>query len=602
MKKKSERSNLARLFLLLLPSLNPDQPLKTPQQRLERIAEAARPALAAAFKDQPDSLAYPPRVLDVGAGTGCLVPSLLRVAGSERGKLKLSSSDAASSSSSALLPMDYLAVDVSAGMLQALERIHSGSGGEKREEAENGDKKNNLLLGNLPRIRTWLGDVESIPQFQAPFDVCLFNAVFGNVFDQRSSLLSAALLMRPGTGRVVVAHPMGRRWHERLRAADAEIVPHALPGDAEKWAELLRGLPLELVGVAEEGEEALVEGGEEGAKAAAAAAQGDDGGGGNGNESSNGSSSSSTSATTTSSRRLLVDDEDCYIAVLRVPPAWRLPASLYGSLPLPAAAASSSASAASALSSSPPSSPSSPSGGDNNSDNSEGKSRLPLIPQLLSRSLPWQQQQDDGEKAGGEERQDKSSPLPPLLLGGEVVKGFGRGSSKMGIPTANLDPVPLEEALAGVPDGVYFGWARLLPENEKAREEAEEEGSERESREDLDHQPHKCVLNIGRRPTFDGEKKGVGVLSVEVHVLHRFEKGGRAEEEVEEEELLNFCGRELRVVATGFVRPEMRFPGIAALVSRIRSDVATAAVALEEREHAWAKGHGFLWGRDEEGK
>ena len=547
-------------------------------------------------------------MLDVGAGTGCLVPSLLRVARSEREKLKVSSSSSSSSSdaaSLALLPMDYLAVDVSAGMLQALERIHGSSSNSEEEEekdAENDGDKSNSLLGNLPKIRTWLGDVESVPQFQAPFDVCLFNAVFGNVFDQRSSLLSAALLMRPGTGRIVVAHPMGRRWHERLRAADAGIVPHALPGDVQKWAELLRGLPLELVGVEEEGE-VLLEGGEEGAKAE------EQGGDYGGNESSS-STSTTTSSPSYARRRLLIDDEDCYIAVLRVPPAWRLPASLYGSLPPPAAAASNPSSSA-ISSSSFSSSSSSPSGGDNNNnDNSEGKPRLPLIPQLLPR-LPWQQQQqqqqqqDDGEKAG--EQQDESSPpfpapLPPLLLGGKVVKGFGRGSSKMGIPTANLDPVPLEEALAGVPDGVYFGWARLLPENGKGGEEEEAGGEEAENEtkppKNLDHRPHKCVLNVGRRPTFDAEKKGVGELSVEVHVLHKFENSEGKEKE-EKEELLNFCGRELRVAATGFVRPEMRFPGIAALVSRIRSDVATAAVALEEREHAWAKGHGYLWGKEE---
>ncbi len=46
---------------------------------------------------------------------------------------------------------------------------------------------------------------------------------------------------------------------------------------------------------------------------------------------------------------------------------------------------------------------------------------------------------------------------PPLVLEGPVVKGFGRGSSKMGVPTANIEAEPLAQALAPLPLGVYFG-------------------------------------------------------------------------------------------------------------------------------------------------
>ncbi len=47
----------------------------------------------------------------------------------------------------------------------------------------------------------------------------------------------------------------------------------------------------------------------------------------------------------------------------------------------------------------------------------------------------------------------------PLELEGEVVAGFGRGSSRMGVPTANIAPVPLAAKLEGLPLGVYFGCA-----------------------------------------------------------------------------------------------------------------------------------------------
>ena len=39
-----------------------------------------------------------------------------------------------------------------------------------------------------------------------------------------------------------------------------------------------------------------------------------------------------------------------------------------------------------------------------------------------------------------------------------MVEGFGRGSSQMGVPTANIEPGPLKDRLEGLPLGVYFGW------------------------------------------------------------------------------------------------------------------------------------------------
>ena len=45
------------------------------------------------------------------------------------------------------------------------------------------------------------------------------------------------------------------------------------------------------------------------------------------------------------------------------------------------------------------------------------------------------------------------------MLEGRVVEGFGRGSTQMGVPTANIEPGPLKDKLEGLPLGVYFGCA-----------------------------------------------------------------------------------------------------------------------------------------------
>ena len=95
---------------------------------------------------------------------------------------------------------------------------------------------------------------------------------------------------------------------------------------------------------------------------------------------------------------------------------------------------------------------------------------------------------------------DAVGPLPAALDGkfpalrGPVANGFGRGSKKLGIPTANLPCSLFQDALSELPCGVYVGWAAIR-------------GS-----------VHKAVCNIGFSPTFAGEEnpeKIVEVLALE---------------------------------------------------------------------------------------
>ncbi len=70
-------------------------------------------------------------------------------------------------------------------------------------------------------------------------------------------------------------------------------------------------------------------------------------------------------------------------------------------------------------------------------------------------------------------------PITPVRIKGPVVKGFGRGSKELGIPTANLDVQILgQEILDAVPPGVYFGYC-LVSNTEPV------------------NQVHKMVMSIG---------------------------------------------------------------------------------------------------------
>lgn len=150
--------------------------------------------------------------------------------------------------------------------------------------------------------------------------------------------------------------------------------------------------------------------------------------------------------------------------------------------------------------------------------------------------------------------------LEPVGVCGTVVHGFKRGSKELGIPTANLESctcihLPCGGATVAIDDlapGVYLGFAGLR-------------GSS-----------YKMVMSIGWNPFYGNTRK-----TVEPHLLHSFEA--------------DFYDEELRLVILAFMRPEMNFPSLDALITAIRSDIDTASHMLDSDDSyaAW-RGHAFL--------
>jgi len=124
----------------------------------------------------------------------------------------------------------------------------------------------------------------------------------------------------------------------------------------------------------------------------------------------------------------------------------------------------------------------------------------------------------------------------PFRLPGRVVEGAKRGRT-LGIPTANLE---IEEERAFPAIGVYACRAHHAAGT------------------------HLAVVNIGFRPTFDPSD---GLPKVEAHLLDF--SGDLYGSTV----TLDFIAR---------LRPEMKFPGIEALLAQIQRDIASARQILEE--------------------
>jgi len=140
----------------------------------------------------------------------------------------------------------------------------------------------------------------------------------------------------------------------------------------------------------------------------------------------------------------------------------------------------------------------------------------------------------------------------PIFLKGNVIKGFGRGSKKLGIPTANLDIEPYMELLSKIPTGVYYGWANVAG-----------------------GPVYKMAMSIGWNPYFKNTLK-----TIEIHVMHQFKD--------------DFYEEEIKVIALGYERPELDFKSLDDLITAIKDDISFANDHLELPNHKKFQTHSFF--------
>lgn len=122
----------------------------------------------------------------------------------------------------------------------------------------------------------------------------------------------------------------------------------------------------------------------------------------------------------------------------------------------------------------------------------------------------------------------------PHYTEGPIVKGFGRGATELGFPTANYP----EEVIASLPSqlvgGIYWGLAQV------------DRG-----------QVHDMVMSIGWNPFYENKQR-----AMETHIVHTFP----------EPELY---GKTLRVIILGYLRAEQSYDSLEALKEAIRNDISS---------------------------
>uniref|UniRef100_A0A1B6MDA5 Riboflavin kinase n=1 Tax=Graphocephala atropunctata TaxID=36148 RepID=A0A1B6MDA5_9HEMI len=140
----------------------------------------------------------------------------------------------------------------------------------------------------------------------------------------------------------------------------------------------------------------------------------------------------------------------------------------------------------------------------------------------------------------------------PFFASGKIIKGFGRGSKELGIPTANYSEEVVNSLPVSVTPGIYYGWAQV------------------------DSGPvYKMVMSIGWNPYYNNKKK-----SMETHVIHKFD--------------CDLYGCTLKTVMVGFLRPEKNFNSLDDLVAAINNDIKQASDKLDEPEMQAYKTESFF--------
>lgn len=158
-----------------------------------------------------------------------------------------------------------------------------------------------------------------------------------------------------------------------------------------------------------------------------------------------------------------------------------------------------------------------------------------------------------------------------------IISSFGRGASKLGFPTANI---PVAESLSDkfkdtVKPGVYFGYCQLSLEpdhekvkkcNEKSRRRPVEFNYGKKLTPEQLQTVYPYVMLVGYNPFFDNKE-----IAVEIYIIHQFDD--------------NFYGAGIRFNLLGFIRPELNYSTVEALIEDIKVDILTALSVLENNEN-----------------
>lgn len=190
-----------------------------------------------------------------------------------------------------------------------------------------------------------------------------------------------------------------------------------------------------------------------------------------------------------------------------------------------------------------------------------------------------------GTKSSDEHPRPNPLSMLPIRMVSRVIRGYGRGSTDLGIPTANLDLVQLRVAyhvpepslsvtstvqqsplLETIPCGIYWGYGRVVMMDDTTDNEETAV-------------PYTAAISIGYNPTYGNTHK-----TVEPHLIAPEDDPRRHASSTGETILRDFYEQPIRLSVVGYLRPELPFEGLDKLIVAIKNDIETAVRLASSEE------------------
>jgi riboflavin kinase len=157
----------------------------------------------------------------------------------------------------------------------------------------------------------------------------------------------------------------------------------------------------------------------------------------------------------------------------------------------------------------------------------------------------------------------------PIRMVSRVVRGFGRGSKDLGIPTANvcLEKDTMQCSIvdyAALPTGIYWGFARIDEPPSASSVKDEEVSSD-----SVLGKVHTAAISIGYNPTYNNKD-----ITVEPHLIAEPEHPQRHASTTGETQFQDFYDKKIVLSVVGYLRPELPFEGLEKLTDAIKKDIA----------------------------
>ncbi|KAL7447440.1 hypothetical protein ACHAXM_010757 [Skeletonema potamos] len=177
--------------------------------------------------------------------------------------------------------------------------------------------------------------------------------------------------------------------------------------------------------------------------------------------------------------------------------------------------------------------------------------------------------------------------LLPIRIVSKVVRGYGRGSKDLGIPTANVSREDLSCSIGSfdeLPTGIYWGYARIITSGDENGQKNNEHVSGREV--------YTTAVSIGYNPTYNNKEK-----TVEPHLIAESTHPQRHASSTGETLFGDFYDTTIVLSVVGYLRPELPFEGLEKLTEAIKKDIEDACRLANEgnptnnEERDWVMHH-----------